>query len=485
MKAVESLLLTDLGEIAGESAKKPFDAVVIGGGPTGVTAARTLGEHGHRVALLEAGPLAVLTHASSTDLRFNGGSVRALQEALSYSPRSADGSHFGALVACLGGRGVFWNGAAPRYLPEDFRAWPLSYTDIDPTYAWAERELFVSRRWGSTHLADLVARLLRLAGIDAEPEPFAIDAATSVDGWLSGTIGNPVALLLRSGMLADSSNPGRLRVATAAFALRVDRPKGSRLLEIAARDQVNGTSHTIAARAAVLAAGGFESVRIAITSEMPDESGLLGRRLTDHWFARGYFPLPPEIYDSQQPEAGAALIRPTSGQPFQMEVHMPARRFFHARADSGWSPARTEEYSAMVRAFAPTRSQDTSRLEVTAADQPGGYTVHMDVTPADRELTSEMQAGLARVRDALNGDEAAIETYPLGSSYHEAGGLQMGADARSGVVNPFGRFWGESRVWSMDASAWPTVSCANPHLTLVAVARRQATRLAGELATDR
>ena len=57
----------------------------------------------------------------------------------------------------------------------------------------------------------------------------------------------------------------------------------------------------------------------------------------------------------------------------------------------------------------------------------------------------------------------------------------MSADERSGVVDPFGRFWGEPRVWAVDASAWPHVACANPHLTLVAIARRQATRLAQQL----
>lgn len=463
------------------AAKSPLDAVVVGGGPTGVAAARTLAEAGHRVALLEAGPLALLTHASATDLRFTGGSVRALQQALSYSPRASDGNDFGALVACLGGRGVFWSGAAPRFLPQDFAGWPIRYADLKSSYTWAERDLFVSRSWGDSVLAESTGRLLRLAGFNAEPEPFAIDASMSVNGWLSGTIGNPVTSLLRSGLLADAFDERRLLVATNMFATRIDRPPGGSVVDVAVRNQLSGESHSIAARAVVLAAGGFESVRLALTSELPDRSGLLGRRLSDHWFVRAYFPLAPETYDAERPEAGAVLIRPAPGRPYQLEIHLPARRFFHARADSGWHPARTDEYSAMVRAFAPTRSQDSSWLEVTDGNRPGGYTVHMDVTPADEDLAVQMRDGLAGVRDALRADDAAIETYSLGSSYHEAGGLTMSADERSGVVDPFGRFWGEPRVWAVDASAWPHVACANPHLTLVAIARRQATRLAQHL----
>lgn len=480
MTQIEKLLLTPCEAVASSSKTNPLDAVVVGGGPTGITSARTLVEAGLRTAIIEAGPLAVLTHTLSTDLRHNGGSVRALQRSLSYSPKHSSGNAFGALVACLGGRGVFWNGAAPRYLEKDFEGWPLTYGDLEPYYLWAEREMFVSNAWGQTRLASAVCRMLRLAGINAEPEPFSVDSRESVDGWLSGTVGNPMTQLLRTGFLAPDIER-RLFVCANALALLVQRSQDSKFLELIVKDNLTGNEHIIAARSIVLAAGGFESVRIALSSKLPDTSGLMGRRLMDHWFVRGYFPVASEIYDSSRPEAGAILVRPTDGQPFQIEVHLPARLFFHAHANFKWQPVSTEMYSAMIRAFAPTRSVETNYLEVTNPGSAGGYVVHMDITDADASLREQMVNGIKRVRDALRASDATIEQQPLGASYHEAGGLPMSNNAATGVVDAFGRFFGEPNIVVADASAWPSIGCANPHLTLVALARRQASHLANAL----
>jgi choline dehydrogenase-like flavoprotein len=92
-----------------------------------------------------------------------------------------------------------------------------------------------------------------------------------------------------------------------------------------------------------------------------------------------------------------------------------------------------------------------------------------------------MVAGPERVRDGLDASHAQIEQYPLGASYHEAGGLCMGATKDDGVVDRDGRFFGERRVVAVDASAWPVIGCANRHLSIVAIARRQAMLLAERL----
>jgi hypothetical protein len=89
-------------------------------------------ETGKRVAILDAGPLALLSHIQSTDLRFDPALAAGLQQALSYSPWAADGSPFGSLIGCVGGRGLFWNGAAPRFSAADFEGWPISIGDLEP-----------------------------------------------------------------------------------------------------------------------------------------------------------------------------------------------------------------------------------------------------------------------------------------------------------------------------------------------------------------
>lgn len=478
MTVLSKHLLRELVDVGARSEAQPLDAVIVGGGSTGLTTARVLAEAGCSVAVLEAGPLALLTHAATTDLRFSVGAVHDLQQALSYSPASASGTSFGALVSCLGGRGMFWSGAAPRYLDADFAGWPMRASELREHYRWAERELFVSRAWGRTRLASAVSARLAAAGIQAEPEPFAVAAGPSVNGHLRGTVGNPMSLLLRSGLFQTASL-NRPSLVGGARVLRVELGAPSDPVALSVADAETSTVTRVFARTVVLAAGGFESVRLALVSGLPDGSGTLGGNLSDHWFVRAYYPLPAGFYDDARPEAGALIVRPTEGQPFQMELHLPGRRFFNA--EWPWLPASTDEYSVMVRAFAPVYGRGGSRIEASPGDAPGSYVVHLEATAPDEQLTRLMGNGLEHVRAALDGLPARVDVMPLGSSYHEAGGLQMSTSRDSGVVDAYGRFWSDQRVRVVDASAWPSIGAANPHLTLVALARRQALMLASDI----
>src|SRR6059058_2744875 len=109
-------LTTDIDALAVEAQQTPLDAIIIGGGSAGISAARTLAEDGtRRIALFEAGRFSLLNHISNTGLRFEPKAARAVQTLLQYAPPMADGTAFGNLIGCMGGRGMFWNGAAPNY----------------------------------------------------------------------------------------------------------------------------------------------------------------------------------------------------------------------------------------------------------------------------------------------------------------------------------------------------------------------------------
>src|SRR5882757_10311228 len=123
--ALEQYLLTPVETLAAQSTSQPWDAVIVGGGTAGLSAARALAERGRRVAVLEGGPLVLVTHTSTTDLRFDQAGLARLQAMVEYSPRQPDGSIFGHLFACLGGRAMWWNGAAPRFAASDFATWPI------------------------------------------------------------------------------------------------------------------------------------------------------------------------------------------------------------------------------------------------------------------------------------------------------------------------------------------------------------------------
>ena len=83
-------------------------------------------------------------------------------------------------------------------------------------------------------------------------------------------------------------------------------------------DQATGKTYPVMARSVVLGAGGFESVKLAMLSGLRDQSGLMGRSISDHLFCRGYYPVPPGIYRSDLPEASMLLIRPDANRKYQV-----------------------------------------------------------------------------------------------------------------------------------------------------------------------
>lgn len=478
---LENLLLTPLADISGTSSHSPFDAVVVGGGTAGITAARTLVENGRRVALMESGSLVLLSHISSTGLRFDSDLSRAVQTALQYSPQSSDGTAFGSLIRCVGGRGLFWNGASPRFLEADFKGWPIHLAELEPYYEWSEQQFHVSRDYGSGGLGQTVLRLLRRAGYPAEFLPFAVDTRPTRDGWLAGNIGNSVEPLLRAGTLTALGRP--LQLATGAYVSRIVlNGSGDAASGVQVIDQSTQQTYLVAARSVVLAAGGFESVKLALLSGLTDQSGLIGRMISDHLFCRAYYPVPAGIYRPDLPEASMILIRPDSERAYQLEVHLPDDNIFNLKSNEAWKPDASRAYAFMVRNFAPVRPRVENYIEARPGG-PGSFIVHLSYAPEDLALRDQMVAGLESVRVALDGGPSLqVQVMPPGASHHEAGGLAMGTDPKLSVTDSYGRFHNVRNVVVSDSASWPDIVAANPHLTIAAIARRQASQLSKDLA---
>lgn len=74
-----------------------------------------------------------------------------------------------------------------------------------------------------------------------------------------------------------------------------------------------------------------------------------------------------------------------------------------------------------------------------------------------------------------------VTALPPGASYHEAGGLIMDTDPGSSVTDAFGRFHQLPNLVAVNASTWPKLGAANPHLTIAAFSRCQSSQLADDL----
>jgi choline dehydrogenase-like flavoprotein len=236
-------------------------------------------------------------------------------------------------------------------------------------------------------------------------------------------------------------------------------------------------------RSVVLAGGGFESVRLAMASGLPDRSGRMGKAVVDHLFCRAYYPVPTALWDPERPEAAIVTV-PAGDQRYQLEIHMPGDDLFAQSEHSVWEPHQDRAYSAMVRSFGAVVPRDENCVEVGSGGGPGDYTVHFAYSEADLALLDQMVEGLDQVRAALGAAPAdEVQAFSPGDSHHEAGGMAMGDDPATSVTDPFGRVYGAPSVVVADAAAWPTVTPANPCLTITALARRQAQQLDRDLAT--
>lgn len=459
-------------ELAHESAGNPFDAIVVGAGSTGLTAARTLVEHGRRVALIEAGPVSFLANVANLDIRYHRPLSDALRNAHQYAPPLHGGGTFGTNFSCFGGRGLFWNGASPRFRAHDFQGWPLGAADLAAEYAWAETQFRVSTALGTTTVAASMINALRQAGGAAEPGPFALDSLGWQPGAMSAGVASGAGLFFRA--CGPALMSGALRVATGTRAACIVHNGTVRAVVCQASD---GAEYELETRAVVLAAGGIESVRLAGNSRLPDASGRIGVGVQDHLFYRFYVDA-PHLYDAV-PQAGVAFIPSSRQDGEQWEFHAPGRRLLAIDSER-WAPEATDAYQVMARSFAATEKRDANFVEVT--DGPlGASPVHFTLSPADQAQRARMDALGAQWATALGGTVKDPRHAAPGGSYHEAGGLDMGVDPASSVVDGEGAFHRMRDVVVADASAFPRIGATNPHLTLVALARRQVTRLAQRL----
>jgi choline dehydrogenase-like flavoprotein len=98
---------------------------------------------------------------------------------------------------------------------------------------------------------------------------------------------------------------------------------------------------------------------------------------------------------------------------------------------------------------------------------------HYDQCDNDRQLLAAAQEVMERILEGAG----ATETMTIQRFAHLVGGARMGATERDGVVDRDGRSFAVRNLMISDGSILPTQGSANPALTIMALAARQAERL--------
>ncbi len=329
------------------------DAVVVGTGPAGATAAEVLTGAGWSVVMLEKGanhlldldaPYAPLGHVSNDELKFLTRHFLGpdpFLEPRTFRHREGEGDriHVGGvnnLPSTVGGGGFHADGKLPRFREVDFHArselgpiegadlvdWPFGYDELEPYYSAAERVVgvagdhrgnpFAAWRSGPYPMPPgpdmYCARLTSEAATELGFHPYrAPTGVNSVEydgrpacnncgfcaffGCPIEAKGDPVAMLRRA------LRTGRCELRPEAYVTEIvldgtgRQARGVRYLD------GDGATHEVSARRVVLGAGAFETPRLLLRSGVGNPD-VVGRYLMYHLqtYVLGIFPFRLHAY---------------------------------------------------------------------------------------------------------------------------------------------------------------------------------------------
>lgn len=436
---------------------EPWDAIVIGAGPSGVLATERLRMGGQRVLLLEAGGRDGKRgeRTADDDARWRYSCVGARAEWW-----RAHG---------VGGNTLLWGGWANRFPDEVLRGggFPFGAADVAADYATAERWLGVEqgrldlryrRAARELDVRVLPRRNARLGTRTwtARHPPSARTARTHTTA-LRLIASSPPALAQR-GQTADVT------------AVEVVGPRGLERLR---------------ARAFVLALSPVETFRLLVTSGF--EHAELGRSLCDHVVVHMLLIEPrAEVPLGARGRFPGSAFAPSAAAPFCVEMIGPWRLSSADRAMLAGAGVRPPRGASITRINAmgalTVHPERFLALAPRARDALGRAVprVHFAWSAADRRLVTQMVEACATFAEAIAGPGAQLVQHesPLVAPalFHPSGTCRMGLDT-SAPCDPHGRLRAARNVWVADASVFPSPGDRHPTLTLLAHTLRATTSI--------
>jgi choline dehydrogenase-like flavoprotein len=546
-----------------QSGSRPFDLIVVGSGATGGWVAKRASEAGLRVALVEAGRSSTdadyREHLAASGLKYRGRTEAPLRQAQYRQSQSYAcdewNAHFfvddrrepytvGAedfpwvgRTRLVGGRTNVWGRQSYRFSDLDFKAashdghgvdWPIGYADLAPYYDIVERYIGVSgQAEGHPVLPD---------GIYQPPMPMTCAERALRDRVKAkfdrlvtiGRTANLTAPLNNRASchycgpcergcvthsyfnstfttVADALRSGRSELITDAQVYRVTMDATShRATGIEYVDRASREVRTLEARAVVVCAQMFESMRILFNSAsrqdpggLGNSSGLLGKNLMVHFTDAGAsasfaeFPGTPMQGGPRRPTGifvprfrnlpGGARQKYLRGFGYQGQSSVAFRMD---------APGYGEAYKAAVREAAPSRinlqgfgehlpdERNFVELDPEVVDAWGipALRIHIAYRDNDRLMLQDMADAAAEMLEAAGGTDIRPRVSPRWAS-HEVGCARMGVDPRRSVLTPFQRLHDVPNVYVMDGSGFPSGGYANPTLTMMALAVRSTDHL--------
>lgn len=507
--------------------------IVIGSGAGGGTLAYELTRRGLPVVVLEAGPY--LTNEDYVNLEWE-----AFNQMAWLDPRTTSGSWRVAkdfpnlpawIVKAVGGTTTHWSGATPRFKAHEFKArstyghidgtslldWPISLTDLEPYYDIAEKAMGSTHRHGRPPLPannnykvfangakNIGYKYYATGPYATNAEPYDGRPASIQDGFSFQGDKQKAKWSTLVREIPRALETGLLDLRPRCQAVQITHNASGRADAVVYLDK-DGNLVRQAAKVVCVAANSIETPRLLLMSAtalfpngLANSSGQVGRNymrhLTGSTFAR--FDKPIHMHRGETMAgiiADESVHDPSRGfvGGYYMETISLGPAFLASFLEPGaWGASLTEWIDAYANLagmwiVGEDMPQESNRITLnTSVHDDHGLpvpNVHFDDHANDvamREYAYTKSAELYRSVGAL--DTHRTPPYP---STHNLGTCRMSERPEDGVVDAFGRTHDVKNLFISDGSVFTTGAAANPTLTIVALAIRQAEYLASELKT--
>lgn len=506
--------------------------VIVGSGAGGGTIAYELTQRGIPCVVLEAGPWlkpddyendewAAFNQMAWLDKRTTSGDYRITRDFPNLPAW---------IVKAVGGSTTHWSGATPRFNEHEFRTrtyygeveganlldWPITLADLAPYYDAAEKAIGSTHRHGRPALpannnykvfangAEKVGYKYYATGpygtnatpYDGRPasvqDGFNFQGDKSTAKWSTAVREVPRAL-----------ETGHCDLRTECQAVQVTHDASGRADAVLYLDS-EGNLHRQAAKVVCVAGNSIESPRLLLMSAsalhpdgLANSSGQVGRNYMRHLTGSVYgrFDRPVHMYRG---ETMAGIIADESRLDtsrgfvggYYMETLSLGVPFLAAFVDPGlWGSDFTElmdayENTAGMWVVGEDMPQESNRITLNSAvlDQ-WGLPVP-DVCFSDHPNDVAMRTHGYERADLLYEAVGAVGTHhtPPYPATHNLGTCRMSARPEDGVVGAYGEAHDVPGLFVSDGSVMTTGGAANPTLTIVALAIRQAEHIADRLA---
>ena len=505
--------------------------VVIGSGAGGGTLGNELAKKGVKTVILEAGgrheiedftndEWGMFGQISWLDKRTTSGNWRVAKD---FSGLPA------WIVKAVGGSTVHWAGASLRFQKHEFKVrteygavpganlldWPIDLAEMEPWYAKAEDKLGVTRtnnipglpgsnnfkimKKGADMLGYKDCHTGRMA-INSEPRD-GRGACQQIGFCFQGCkTGAKWSTLYAE--IPEGEETGKLEVRPNAQVLKIEHDDKGKVSGVVYADK-DGKQHVQKARVVCVAGNSIESPRLLLNSAssmfpdgMANSSGQVGRNYMRHMTGSvyGIFDKPVNMYRGT---TMAGIITDESRNDpsrgfvggYEMETLSLGIPFMAAFLDPGaWGREFTSamdmyDHMAGMWLVGEDMPQESNAITLhpTEKDQHGlpVPNVHFDDHPNDVAMRNHAFKQGSAVYDAV-GAVRTLPTPPYPST-HNLGTNRMSEKARDGVVNKWGQSHDVANLFISDGSQFTTGASENPTLTIVALAIRQADRIASEM----